>query len=221
MIVGCFANFLAKAQDTYQFGALPAINLNFKLQDGWSTNYKLESRQLFQKGTFGETASEGYQYVLTDNTFILAKKVGLNSRVAGGYLFRYREGEVIHRTIQQFAITRRLIGLRLSHRVVTDQTFAPQDPAEFRLRYRAATEIPLNGQEADPKELYLKLSNEYLNSLEGSEYDLEIRLIPLLGYTTIRQNRIEAGLDYRVNSFLDKSARHTFWVSVNYYIVFD
>ncbi|MEZ4959262.1 MAG: DUF2490 domain-containing protein [Saprospiraceae bacterium] len=206
------------AQARYQMGLLPSINLNYKLKSNWSLNFKVESRQLLQNGTFDGGSERDFEYVLTDYSLIAAKKVGLNSRISGGYLFRFREGEAIHRLIQQFTITQRLTQLRLSHRLVTDQTFSAGEPTEYRLRYRLATEIPLNGQSADPKEFYLKISNEYLNSMESGEYDLEIRLVPLLGFAITERHKVEAGLDYRVNSFLNQNARHSFWTSLNWFI---
>jgi hypothetical protein len=205
-------------QGRYQLGALPSINLNYKLQTGWSFNAKIESRQSFQRGTFNEDRDNNYEYVLTDYSLITAKKVGLNARISGGYLFRFRDGNAIHRLIQQYAITQKLPRFRLAHRLVTDQTFSPTEATEYRLRYRLASEIPLNGESADPKEFYLKISNEYLNSLENDDYDLEIRWVPMLGYFLSAHHKIELGLDYRVNSFLDQTARHSFWTSVNWYI---
>lgn len=108
--------------------------------------------------------------------------------------------------------------MRLAHRVVADQTFSESEATEYRLRYRLAAEVPLNGQSADAKEFYIKISNEYLNSVQSAEYDLEIRLVPLLGYTVTEKHKIEAGLDYRVNSFLGHNARHSFWISLNWFI---
>lgn len=206
------------AQSTYQVGGLPSINLNYKLKNEWSSNFKIESRQLLQRGTFNGDSDKSYDYVLTDFSLIAAKKVGLNSRISVGYLFRFRDGNATHRLIQQYTVTQRLPGFRLAHRVVTDQTFSPTSVTEYRLRYRLATEIPLNGQSADPKEFYLKISNEYLNSVQNSDYDLEIRLVPLLGYAITEQHKIEVGLDYRVNSFLHQYARHSFWTSINWFI---
>ena len=89
------------AQNTYQFGALPSLNLNRKLKKDWSINTKIESRQLLQSGEFNGNADKVYKYVLTDFSLISAKKVGLNSRIAGGYLIRFREGKLVHRFIQQ------------------------------------------------------------------------------------------------------------------------
>lgn len=207
------------AQSSYRFGALPSVNLNVKLKNDWSTNFKIESRQQFQEGNFGAEKASGYSYVLTDYSAIVAKKTGLNSKLSGGYLLRFRDNQMVHRLIQQYTITQRLPSLRLAHRVVTDQTLSPKEKTEFRLRYRLATEIPLNGQSADVNELYLKLSNEYLNSLQDAVYDLEVRLVPLLGYTASESQRVEMGLNYRLNSFVSGSPSHSFWLSINWYIV--
>ena len=89
---------------------------------------------------------------------------------------------------------------------------------EFRLRYRIASEVALDGQSVDPREFYFKFNNEYLNSWQDYGYDLEIRLVPLLGYNLKSTNKIEMGLDYRVNSFLNNNTRHSFWVNLNWFI---
>jgi hypothetical protein len=208
----------ALAQSAYQAGLLPAINLNKKFENDWSINAKIESRQLLSSGVFNAPADTEYKYVLTDFSIILAKKLGLNSRIAGGYLIRVEEGELIQRFIQQYTAVNRMPAYRLAHRFLADQTFSKTEKPDYRLRYRITSEIPLDGESADPKEFYLKISNEYVNSLQDNIYDLEIRLIPLLGYGVNENNKIEIGLDYRVNSLFDNNSRHTFWTSINWFI---
>lgn len=208
----------ALAQNSYLAGGLPSVNFNYKLKKAWSVNFKLESRQLLKAGVFTDNSDINYEYVLTDYSFIAAKKIGLNSKISGGYLIRFRNGEVIHRLIQQYTITQKLSRFRLSHRLVTDQTISPVEATEYRLRYRLASEIPLNGESVDPQECYLKISNEYLNSLKNRDYDLEVRLVPMFGYIINEHHKIELGLDYRVKSFLDQNTRHSFWTCLNWYI---
>ncbi len=208
------------AQRTYQFGALPSINLNIKLKSDWSLNTKLESRQLFQRGEINGNDEKEYKYILTDFSLIAAKKVGLNSRLAGGYLIRFEEGETIHRFIQQYVIVQKMSGFRLAHRILSDQTFSKIEKPEIRIRYRITSEIPLNGEEVDQGEFYVKLNNEYINSFQSFEYDLEIRLIPILGYDITDNLKIESGLDYRVNSFFNDSIRHSYWMTFNLFIDF-
>lgn len=209
-----------QAQGTWELGALPAVNFNKKLQNNWSINGKLESRYLARSGDFNEQILRRNQYVLTDIAFVAAKKIGLNSRVAGGVLARFEDGEFIQRTIQQFVIVQRFRGFRLAHRFVTDQTFSPSEATEWRMRYRISTEIPLNGEALDVNEFYLKLNHEYLNSFQNSDYDLELRVIPLLGYGLSEHLKIETGLDYRLDSFIGGAAEHTYWMTFNLFVDF-
>lgn len=211
----------AQGQGTYRVGGLPSLNLNARLKSDWSLNLRAESRQLFLRGVLdGETEAD-YRYVLTDFSLIAAKKVGLNSRLAGGYLLRVENGELTQRFIQQYTAVQKLARFRLAHRFVFDQTLSPGEQPEFRLRYRIASEIPLDGASADPGEFYLKISNEYLHRLQSAEYDLEVRLIPLLGFDLSDRLKIESGLDYRLASFLSGKARHSYWMALNFFIEID
>lgn len=205
------------AQTEYQFGILPAINLSKSLQNDYKINLKIESRQELNAGSFTNPSRGNYNYILTDFQTVLAKKIGFNQTLATGYLLRFRNGNTYHRTLQQFIINSSYSGLRVSHRIAADQTFAQIESPSFRLRYRLATEVALNGQKVDAKELYLKLNNEYLNALQSGTYDLEIRVLPFLGYVFTDTSKLEFGLDYRINSFVNGPASHRFWIGVNFY----
>lgn len=217
MVIIQFNNSVS-AQDAYQFGGLPSLNLNVELKNDWSLNTKIESRQLFQTRELNGNVDKNYDYVLTDFSLVAAKRVGLNSRIAGGYLIRFEDGELFHRFIQQYIIVQKLSGFRLAHRFLSDQTFSEIEKPEFRMRYRITTEIPLNGLSVDQGEFYVKINNEYVNSLQANAYDLEIRLVPLLGYDMADNFKIETGLDYRVDSFLNNKTRHSYWMVLNFFI---
>ncbi|NUQ23412.1 MAG: DUF2490 domain-containing protein [Saprospiraceae bacterium] len=206
------------AQSGYRIGLLPAVNINKPIGRGWAVNFKYELRQFVAEGDYSASPESAFEYDLSDFIFIASKKVGLNNTIAGGYLFRLRGATVTHRTIQQFTIVRKLNAFRLAHRISTDQTFEPDNPVEYRLRYRLTTELPLNGESVDPGEWYVKISNEYLNSLQENSYDLEVRLIPLLGYEFNDNNKLEFGPDYRISSFLENSPRSVYWLSVNWFV---
>lgn len=206
------------AQSSFQLGALPSLNLNKKMKNDWSLNFKIESRLLFQHGEINGDVDKNFNNVLTDFSLIGAKKIGLNSRIAGGYMIRFKEGNLYHRFIQQYVIVQKLSGFRLAHRFLSDQTFSESEELEFRLRYRITSELPLNGESVNPREFYLKINNEYINSLQEKTYDLEIRLVPLLGYEITEQFKIETGVDYRINSFLTDNTRHSYWMTLNFFI---
>jgi len=206
------------AQSDFQSGLLPSINLNNKLKNDWSLNFKIESRQILKQGNLGDDNPIFYDYELTDYSFLTAKKIGINKTIAIGYLIRIRDQKPTHRFIQQYVITKNYNTFRLSHRFVSDQTFDENEAMELRLRYRISTLFPLNGHTADPKEFYIKVNHEYLNSFQNNEYDLEIRLIPFLGYTVNKHNKLEFGLDYRVNSFLENETSNRYWLSLNWFV---
>lgn len=206
------------AQSIVQFGGLPSLNFNKKLKNDWSLNTKIESRQLFQRREINGNIDTKYDYLLTDFSLIAAKKVGLNSRIAGGYLLRLEEGKLAHRFVQQYIIVQKLSGFRLAHRFLTDQTFSENENPEFRKRYRISSELPLNGESVDQGEFYIKINNEYINSLQAKKYDLELRFVPLIGYDITDKLKLESGIDYRLNSFVSSNSRQSFWMVLNFFI---
>lgn len=197
---------------------MPSVNVSKDLTNGLSLNFKTESRQSYFTGTFSGESSAKIDYLLTDLALILSTKVGLNNKLAGGYLVRLRSGQTIHKAVQQFTVVRRYSTFRVAHRFAADQAFASDIPTEVRLRYRFTGEFPLNGEEVDPREMYLKINNEYLNAFQNGDYDLEIRLAPLVGYVFADKNKFEFGMDYRVSSFINSPARNSFWISLNWYL---
>lgn len=206
------------AQDTYLLGTLPALNLRKGISNNWNLNLKAESRIRFLQGEFGEHAYSDLHVQLADFGLIASRKTGLNNSLAGGYLIRLRGEQTFHRIIQQFTLVRRYETFRMAHRFSSDQTFNTDTPWELRLRYRITAEIPLNGQSVDPGEFYLKLNNEYLNSWQEGNRDLEIRLVPLTGFVFKNSNKFEFGLDYRLSSFTTGNSRNSFWLKMGWYL---
>ena len=213
--LACLCSTVMMAQGTYQLGTLTIVNASKTLKKDWSASFNFQSRQLYQQGAFGGVKDKSFDYVLTDFTFIASKKISKISRLAGGYLYRVRGDDVVHRTIQQLAITKRLKGYKLVHRLVTDQTFINRESPEFRLRYRWTTEIPFGGKANESGKFYFKCHNEYVNSIQSANYDLEVRLIPLIGCNLSDIHSLDVGLDYRVRSFLSGITQHIFWMNVN------
>lgn len=210
----------AGAQLERQMGFLPSINLNKKMKDGWALNMKLESR--YQTGAFagGIEDLEEPQYLLTDLSLLVSKKMGLLHTFSGGYLVRIREGELVHRSILQYARVGRLGNLRAAHRLVADQTYAEAEEVLLRFRYRLSLEVPLAGEEVDRNELYIKLNHEYLNAFQDREYDLEVRIVPAAGFLFSDLNKMEIGADYRLSRFLAGPPRHVLWFTASWFLTF-
>lgn len=203
------------AQENSQFGTIPSLNLRKSFSNDWKLNFQLASRQQFSKNQ--SNVKMGYDYLLTDISMIAAKKTGLNNAFASGYLVRLENGDASHRFIEQFSIVSRYNGFRLSHRFRADLTLNRTKSPETRLRYRITPEIPLSGLAVDENEFYTKISNEYVISFQSNEQDLEIRLVPSLGYRFDKSNRLEVGLDSRIDSFLNNNTRKRFWLVFNWY----
>jgi len=205
------------AQNTYKIGLLPSLNINKSLGNDWKLNLKIESRQILKEGIFKQNNDWNYNYLQTDFAFVGSKTLALNHIVAGGYMIRIRRDEIIHRFIQQYTYVKRYSSFRLAHRFSTDQTITQDEPTEYRIRYRITTEFPLNGTSVDVKEAYLKINNEYLNDFKGDNYDVEMRLIPAIGYKLTENNKVELGIDYRFDAFVDEGSRNRFFGFINWY----
>lgn len=205
------------SQSTYQVGLLPSVSINKKLPQEWSINMAVESRQTLRDAEFGIPSEQDYNYVLTDFTVIAAKRIAPGQSVGVGHLMRLRGGSIITRSIQQYVVSKSYTGLRLSHRLRMDQTFAKGESNQYRLRYRLTAELPLNGQVVDPQEFYFKLNNEYLQSISGGAYGVEIRVVPHIGFAFSDRQKFELGVDYRINSIIQRDKNSQFWLGMILY----
>jgi len=157
---------------------------------------------------------------MTELSLGAGKKIGFRTKLALGYKLSVDRKEVYNRFIQQISHVKKYQTFILAHRFQTDQTFNINKATEYRLRYRLSAEIPLNGYTLDPKELFIKVNNEYLNSIQDITYDLEIRAAGFLGYALSPKTKIEIGIDNRIDSFINDSLRNRLWLGLNVYQVF-
>lgn len=199
-----------------QVGLLPQLNTDVKIGNDWKLNAKLEGRQLFLQNPFPEGKREA-EFERMDLELIASKTLTPSNAIGGGYLIRRQSGAFVHRIIQQFATTQKLNSSRLAHRIRTDQTFEKGESIQLRLRYRLSWEKPLSGLKVDPKEFYLKLNNEYLGILQDKKGNLEIRGLASLGYNISDENKIETGIDYRVEKLIKDTPVHKVFLNVSFY----
>ena len=108
----CLGIFKTHGQ-TIQYGTIPTINLNVGLKNQWKLNFKWESRELLSKHENSEQTFSGFDYLLSDVSLIASRKVGLSNAIAGGYLIRIKDEEVIHRLVQQFTLVKKYNTFRL------------------------------------------------------------------------------------------------------------
>jgi hypothetical protein len=209
------------AQDRFLAGVIPKINISTKISGDLKLTGNIEARNIFYEEAGGDEGKFGYKYQLLEASGYLSVKTRVNHSLTGGYLLRSRDGRVFHRFIQQYSVVNRFEAFRLGHRFAADQTIDPDHNWEIRTRYRLTVELPLSGDQIDPKEFYLKFSNEYLGIFGKEKPDLEIRLGALIGYEAGGSSRLELGPGYRVNDFSGNGIDQAFWLSLNWYFTVD
>lgn len=207
-----FLSFSLFSQNQLGFGLLPRMNLSSKITGQSQVVFGAESR--FQ------SSNHAFSHALTDLKMLVSQRIGLRSKVNAGYLIRFRDDVIFHRLIQQYGTVRKLNKSRISHRIASDQTFSSGTDPIFRLRYRAVWEIPLSGDKINWKELYFKLGGEILGILQNSSTDMEIRILPAVGYELNSNNKLEMGLDYRMSKLLDaNTVENKLWASLTWYFI--
>ena len=208
--------FIAISQGD-NYGILPQLKFNFSIADNWKCYTSLESRQIFMQNNGTGPTEFNYSYERTDMSIIL-KKRGLGLSYGFGYLFRVKEGEIVHRYIQQIAWVNDISSFKLGNRLRADQTKTRLSKMRYRIRYCLTMEIPLSGHAVDKNELYLKFNNEYLGIYEDSNIDLEVRCLGALGLNIFSHNKLELGTDYRISGFSDYVRSNQLWLTMAWYI---
>lgn len=199
------------SQNQLGFGLLPRMNLSSQITGQSQVVFGAESR--FQ------SSNNAFDHALTDLKILFSQRVGLRSKVNAGYLIRFRDGVIFHRLIQQYGTVRKLNQSRISHRIASDQTFSSATDPIFRLRYRAVWEIPLSGDKINWKELYFKTGGEILGIFQPGSADMEIRILPAVGYELNSNNKLEMGLDYRMSKLLANRVENKLWASLTWYFI--
>ncbi len=204
---------LGFSNNKYQVGFLPSVSLRKSLPANWSATFRVESRQSIWEEELK------YENLLTDISLVATKRITPNITLGGGYLLRIDDEDdaFYHRILQQIVFSKRYPDFRLAHRLMTDQTFGNDENTRYRLRYRISAEIPLSGQSIDVKEYFVRLNNEYNNLLYDGNYDLEVRVGALVGYSLSPNNEIEMGVDYRFSGFVGGNPRSRVWLNLNFF----
>lgn len=209
---------LTSAQ-TVSAGLMPEFGLTMPIQGRFSQTYKIENQQTLFRDGIDEKGRFEYGYERTDLQLFVNYQFAANWRASIGYQLRIEEQwNIHHRPIQQVATNTRIGSLRLAHRIRTDQTIERGEPFQFRIRYRAALEIPLNGEKIDPKEFYFVISAEPIYSIQAKESQLESRLVLTLGHFFSNSNKLELSLDHRADRFFDDGIRQRIWLKVGWFV---
>jgi hypothetical protein len=202
--------FNANSQSELNFGWLPKVNLSKKFSSTIKWVNSIESReQIYNK-------SLQFNHNLVDVSTIVSIKTDIYQSFNVGYILRFREGETVHRFLQHFNAVQNFDNMKLAHRIGMEQFYQENRKPQYRTRYRATIEKPLNGEKVDVNEWYLKVSNEYL--YQFNESDFEARISPYLGYQLSKKDKIEIGFDYRLGNVLESVKKNTLWFRTTWYI---
>jgi hypothetical protein len=202
----------------FQAGILPEMTVSTKIKESWKATVKLESMQAMVNKVDAENLASDYTYVRTDIQGFVARKLDPFKELSIGYQYRFAEEAVnSHRTIQQSSIIQKKPSYRILHRVRSDQTFVDGSVPLFRLRYRPTLELPLSGDEVDPKEYYFLMADEFIYAYQSSTSSYENRVILSIGKLISKDNKVETGLDYRADRLFESDNRKRLWLRLAWF----
>lgn len=187
--------FLMSVSKVYgDYGVVPEITTNIRLNRGYSLTMKVESFQFMHTGHSGWA----FDYHRTEAQLFVNYRINPFTRIAVGYLLGSEPEEYdFHRSVQQISVSQRLSAITLSHRGRFEQTFYTDEPTKYRFRYRASLEVPLQGESVDLREFYIVTSNEILYEFRNDESEFENRFNFQLGYNLNKTYRFQSGFDFR------------------------
>jgi len=200
------------AQSNFYSGILPKVNISSKMSDKIKWVNSIETRTFFYEDQFAVSHS------LVDISTILSFRTDVNQYLNGGYILRFKDGEIINRLLQHYNYVQDFSNAKLAHRLGFEQFFSSSKP-QYRTRYRATFQKALDGQKVDVKEWYVKFSNEYL--YQFNKKDLEIRISSYFGYQLSKNEKLEFGLDYRLGQILESFQSNNLWLRATWYITID
>ncbi len=214
----CLLSLFSNAQSKKVYaGLFPEMGLNIPLTEKFKYTGKIES----QHGLFSDDAVNDnelrYFHNQTDIQSFVEYKVTSRIKTAVGYQYRIEDGENSHRSIQQLTWLNQFRIFRLGSRLRADQKFSPSISPEYRLRYRASTDIPLQGEKLGDGEKYFLLSTEVIFALQGGESSIENRVVAGIGHFFNRTKKLELSIDYRTDPYFPNVDRHRVWCKISFY----
>ncbi|MBS3739237.1 DUF2490 domain-containing protein [Mesohalobacter halotolerans] len=214
IIIFCLIGLLCSAQNVVA-GFLPDFTLSYKASEQYKIVHKLESRF----PSYNDTSEDiNVQFERLDMQNFIERKIGLFSKLSLGYQYRIKDSAADeHRFIQQFSWTDNLTAFRIGHRLRSDQTYSRARKPEIRFRYRSGFQFPLQGQQLDAGEYYLSISDELVWSYRSPNADLENRVLAKLGLYINDKNKIEWGLEWRLEELFLEKVNHQLWVGLSWY----
>ncbi len=198
-------------------GLLPNVVVSQKLKD-LKVNYSWQSRVSRSSDTSSDPEWSDTAYRLSDLSIVATRSWDVNKSMAAGALYRINaDGANLFRLRQHIGIISPWQQLRVSHRILLDESFVSGRDPLIRLRYRLSTDLPLNGTQIDNNEWYLKSTIELLQRYRSSTYRMDLRGGLYIGRKLTNSNKIELGIDYRHEGVAKSNAENIYWLAMSLY----
>ena len=217
ILIFFISSFFGLKAQVFYGGMFPEFAISTKLGKGYKYTTKVESMHglLFKSA---DIQSEwDYFHDRTDVQMFISNKLTPFKNLTFGGQYRIEEGVNTFRSIQQISFLVLKDNLRLGHRIRADQTFHPDAPDQYRIRYRFSLEKPLQGLDLNPGEIYLIISDELIYSYEPDDSDMENRLNIALGYLLNSANKFQIGIDFRTDKIIASGSRNRAWLKMGWY----
>jgi hypothetical protein len=195
----------------------PDISYTWPASDKWSYNTKFVGRTGFVEQNEAKISLQRLE-----THFFATRKLFGGQRISGGYMLRWvqpffeKDFGYEHRFTQQLAFITYIGERRFGSRLRTEQRIRNRGFIN-RFRYRLSYDLPLVGEQLDPGETYLILSNEVLTSFNAKEVSFENRAYIGLGWYFNEKRKLETGLQYRTEN-IGPTLEHVFQLVSSYYI---
>lgn len=201
----------------------PEFSYTWSPYDRWSFNTKVGGRNTWIVRQDNEINQTNYDWRHLEAHFFATYALFGGNRLGAGYQYRWESpffedhSGYEHRLMQQYAFVTFTGALRITHRIRAEQQIS-DDGFDNRFRYRFSYDFPLNGQQLDPGETYLILSDEVLWSVNAYDNELDNRIYVGIGWFFSDQRKLEIGLQYRLEAINKESAESIFHFNTAYYL---
>ncbi|GAA4804282.1 hypothetical protein GCM10023330_08280 [Litoribaculum gwangyangense] len=200
------------AQESFRALAETSIAINHKVSKNYNVNFATRSRSFLYRN---QTLQ--YQQQQLDIFHFSTLVLDYSHDLSFGIYYRNRDifdtGSDELRLTQQFNYKKQKLGVRFGHRFRSEQRFF-NDRTVFRQRYRFTIDFPLNGEKLDIGELYFVSSLEGLLNLSKPDIpEIDQRTTVQIGWQLTENLKLQAGLEYRLESFNVEAQNNLFVLS--------
>lgn len=215
-----FSSLRSKAQEGWLWQWEPTLSYTREVSKRWVANAQTTAQQsLLPRSELN--SGRRYHFENVQLQLFGTYHWRTHLKLTGGYSFRINDpieslGSHNHRLMEQLTLLSYTGKYRWAGRLRVEQRFQDQGYIN-RWRYRISLDAPLNGEELNPGEKYLVASDEWLFSFNSQQHQHQNRLYVGVGWYTINQQKLEVGLQYRIDKIGSTALKNILWLSTAFY----